>query len=786
MQRTTDAGRIEDDTGASAVLATVCHPLMDHAPMDHSNSADVPAAVPLARSPRSPLWRFARAISNPWVSISLLVVVFIHQAVGSAFYTVRQSFEVNEMEWFNGGASLLLWVVICICMITASIVRVPWTWRKVGTHLTHFGVVMMVITCGIYFGYKHEGDALLVRHYIKVESADGACRLLPNPGYRAVFGAGTATVQSIMPKWTILSPAGKSEQAWAVMVEIELPDTPKFTATLIEDRPDLTQYTLAGRQPQSFMPEYPEMVAADGRLHAVTADGKSVLSTEVTKGAKSVEPLTGGERSLEITGVTVDFPLMTDGFQGRSGTMIEWTLKTPAGQQSGSSVVGEPTLTRFQRARVKTPPDARLKTIALEPAPYALAYHKDRSALWVRREEVAERSDPLQPMRSMDAQSVIALPIVGLPRYHERGSFFDSAKPLNLAIGPVNNVEFSVTAFAPYARLTTQWKDVADAPPDPRLELALTVGSKEESRMLPPSPIEALESQPLVWIFCADQTAYDTLLSRLKQRFPETGKKPTTLDENASPRLVFISSPVISTPKSLELWVGIPDAGLQMYPVKIGGEVQVDLYGEKLPIRLKQLLQTPRRVTEPVVVPQEQRTSRMSVGDYESLIQVTATSGGRTTSVWVPYTPYPHLPRDLGNDGALGMYAPRPVTIDVPGAGRFELCYGKEPLPMPGNIWMTGFDVPRRPGSNSPSEFYCHVAYGDVANPQNAVIHMNEPLAWRDTFFFQAGWDPQSQALTVLGVGNRPAGAAMLISAIILACGMALSGGMAALAGRKS
>ena len=124
--------------------------------------------------------------------------------------------------------------------------------------------------------------------------------------------------------------------------------------------------------------------------------------------------------------------------------------------------------------------------------------------------------------------------------------------------------------------------------------------------------------------------------------------------------------------------------------------------------------------------------------------------------------------------------------IDVPGAGRFELCYGKEPLAMPGNIWMTGFDVPRRPGSNSPSEFYCHVAYGDVANPQNAVIHMNEPLAWRDTFFFQAGWDPQSQALTVLGVGNRPAGAAMLISAIILACGMALSGGMAALAGRKA
>jgi hypothetical protein len=287
-------------------------------------------------------------------------------------------------------------------------------------------------------------------------------------------------------------------------------------------------------------------------------------------------------------------------------------------------------------------------------------------------------------------------------------------------------------------------------------------------------------------VFCSDQTAYDALLAKLKQRFPVTEKITSEPDENASPRLVFISSPVISTPKAVELWVGLPDVGVRMYPLTIGSEVQVDVFGEKLPIRLKQLLQSPRRVTEPVVVPQEQRTSRMSVGDYESLIHVTATSGGRSTSVWVPYTPYPHLPRNLGNEGALGMYAPRPVMIDVPGAGRFELCYGKEPLAMPGNIWMTGFDVPRRPGSNSPSEFFCHVGYGDVADPKKATIHMNAPLAWRDTFFFQASWDPQSQALTVLGVGNRPAGVAMLIASIVLAFGMALSGGMAALAGRKS
>jgi hypothetical protein len=105
---------------------------------------------------------------------------------------------------------------------------------------------------------------------------------------------------------------------------------------------------------------------------------------------------------------------------------------------------------------------------------------------------------------------------------------------------------------------------------------------------------------------------------------------------------------------------------------------------------------------------------------------------------------------------------------------------------MPGSIWMTGFDVPRRPGSDDPSEFFCFVGYGDLSAPQTAKIHMNHPLEWKDTFFFQASWDPQAQALTILGVGNRPAGYPMLFASIILAIGIAFSGIMAAFVGRKS
>jgi hypothetical protein len=762
--------------------ARVCPPRMNEPRPPSEVSAQPPAPS------GSPLRRFARAISSPWVSIALLVIVFIHQAVGSAFYTVRQAFEVNEMEWFNGPGSLILWGLICTCLITASIVRVPWTWRKIGTHLSHAGVVALVVTCCIYFGWKHEGDSLLVRGYVKVEADGAACRLLPNPGYQAPLGAGTAKVQSIMPRWTILSPEGKSELAWAILIEIALPDAAPFTATLIEKRPDLTQYTLSGRRPESFLPEYPRVQVEDGRLVAFTADGKAVLATELKKGAVVTEAVTGGERSLEITNVTADFPLLAEGFQGQNGTMVEWTLKTPAGQQSGSSIVGQPTLTRFQRARLKTAPDARLKSVALESAPWSLAYHKDRAALWIRREQAALASDPLQPMRAMDEQSVAMLPIRGLPRYHEHGADLPGRKPLSLPLGAVNDVQFAVTAFAPYARMTTAWKDVADATLDPRLDVKLTSGADGRSfpRLIPPSPAAGIEDQAMSWVHCADQAAYDALKKTLAARFPAGPLATEPTDEEAArTRLVFVTSPVIASGgRTVELLVAAP-GGLRTHALDTGKQVTLDLFGDSLTVQLEQILQRPRQVTEPLVVPLEQRTSRMSVGDHESLIQVTATSTQGVASVWVPYTPFPNLPRALGNDGSLGMYAPRPVWLDVPGAGRFELCYGKEPLPMPGPIWMTGFEVPRRPGSNSPSEFFCHVGYGDPATPQHAVIHMNHPLAWQDTFFFQASWDPQSQALTVLGVGNRPAGDAMLLASILLAIGMAISGAMAALPGRK-
>jgi hypothetical protein len=725
-------------------------------------------------------------MSSPWVSLGLLVVVFLHQAIGSAGFVIRQQFEVNEMEWFNGPLSLVLWSTICVCLITASLVRIPWTWARAGAHLTHLGVVSVVLTSVIYFANKFEGEALLLRHYIDVTGTTGSCRLLPNPGYTQNMGDAVAKVEAVMPHWAVLSGSGESQQAWAVMVTLQFPDGKPFTATLIEDHPELTQYTLQGRQPASWLSDYPAVEAKDSTLLVHDVAGAALLATELRVKARTVEKTDKGERSLEITNITPDFPLMSPGFEGKKGTMVEWTLKTPAGQESGSSVVGQPSLTRFQRARVKQVPDARLQTIRLAQAPSATAYHQSLFALWVRKLDASAES-PTEPIRSLAPDQVAHMALPGLPRYHDHGRHVAGGQPLALDAGAFGGVSFTVTGFAPYADLLSHWEEDAAEPLHPILDLSFMSGDGAQplNRILALNDDPSvLDDTPLCWLRAANATDLDALTARLSRQFPVLKEEKTVVEEDhasaAKTRIVFISAP----DGALTLWIGQPGRNLAHYPVAPGGQVEARMWNDVLTVRLNARFEHPHKITAPKSVPDEQRESRSSVGAFKSYIEVTARLTAQASdpkapswSVWLPYTPFPHLPAAMGDsDSTLGAYAPHPIHLEVPGAGDFELEYARELLPMPGPMWMTGFRVPRRPGSDEPAEYFCDVGYGEPQSSESATIHMNYPLSWRDTFFFQENWDPAYQALTVLGVGNRPGGNWMLAAAILVAVGMAWSG----------
>ncbi len=747
-----------------------------------------PATAPpaAARVPGA-LRRAAVRLSSPWVSLALLAVVFIHQVVGSAGYLVRQHFELNEMEWFNGPLSLALWSAICCCLTTASIVRIPWRWSRAGAHLTHLGVVATVVTATIYFAYKVEGEALLLRHYIDLTSSTGSCRLLPNPGYTQGMGSAVAKVEAVMPHWSVLSGSHEAQQAWAVMVSVQFPDGKPFTATLIEDHPELTQYTLQGRQPQSWLSDYPAVVADDGHVSATDAAGRSVLATELRVKARTLEATSGGERSLEITSITPDFPLMSPGFEGRKATMVEWTLKTPGGQESGSAIVGQPTLTRFQRARLKQVPDARLTAIALSPAPCAIAYHQSLPALWVRPAAAAAEADSAhQPLRPVASPEVAHFALSDLPRYHDHGNHVAHGHALDLPAGSFGGVDFRITGFAPYAELVSRWIEDGAEPLHPILDITFSSpGTNPLNRVLSLSDDAAvLDETPLSWLRAGSPGELAAITAKLAGLFPVLAEERQQAGDEreaaAATRIVFLTAP----DGALTLYLGQPGRNLAHYALAPGGEAEVHMWNVALTVKVNACVEHPRKLTAPVSVPADERESRSSVGSFKSFIEVTArkaSGAAGSWSIWVPYTPFPHLPAALGEaDSTLGAYAPHPVHLAIPELGTFELEYARELLPLPGPLWMTGFNVPRRPGSDDPTEYFCELGYGSESAPGHATVHMNYPLSWQSMFFFQAGWDPPFQALTVLGVGNRPAGSWLLAAAILLALGMAWSGVTAA------
>lgn len=734
---------------------------------------------PLVQLNNGALKRWALRLSSPWLALTLLGLVFVHQAVGSAGFALRQAYELSEMAWFNGPLSIALWSTLCVCQMLASAVRIPFCWSRAGTHLTHLSVVLLTASTIVYFAYKVEGEALLLRSYIEVRTAAGSAKLLPDPGATAQLGDATATVEMLMPRWTVRSGESDAEQprqVWAAMVKITCKDAAPFTATVLEGHPELTQYTIEGRTPKSWLPGFSNVVAHDNTIHVVDAQGLVILPTPIAVGAKS----RAAGRSLEVTGITPDWPLLAEGFTGRTGTLVSWTLRDASpiggGTESGSSIIGEPTLTRFMQARVHSVPDARLLSIALVPAPTAVAYRVDRPALWVR----PAGSDPAAPIRSAGTP----LPIHGLPRYHDRGTQVGEA-PLNLALGELNGIRYSVTGYAPYSTLESVLSDDPRAAVNPTLELAVTSQGSGQHFTIPlrlNTSIEALEDTPLLWLRATDVASVTAITQRLQQRFPAVTTEQETLsdEEAARTRLVVVEGP----DKQLTVWLGEHGRNLVSKPLAVGATVQVRWSNDQLQLEARRILERPKSATVPVAVPAAERRSRSAVGDFMSFIQVTAASAADPAgvNVWVPYSPFPHLPQ-LTSDGTLGSLSPRPITVEVPGSGRMELEFSREPFALPGDVWMTGFHVPRRPGSADPAEFFCTVAYAD-RDGANAVktgtLHMNNPLPWNGWFLFQSQWDPPYEALSVVGVGNRPAGMWMLVSAILLAVGMTWSGIVAA------
>lgn len=200
-----------------------------------------------------------------------------------------------------------------------------------------------------------------------------------------------------------------------------------------------------------------------------------------------------------------------------------------------------------------------------------------------------------------------------------------------------------------------------------------------------------------------------------------------------------------------------------------GADLGIDVNGQIWPMHFERKDHV--RVVERVdPVPQDQRERNLSEAGSLQVIRVRVTMGDFVKTVNVPFSDQPYETMWNG------------PSIPLPGSDAvLELQLGDRRRPMPMKITLKKFDLVRYPGSqnmNGPfRDFKSTLLVQDVSGkspPFTDVAHMNHPVHFDrgEWTIFQAGWDPDGQRWTILGIGNRSGMWAMILGCVMIAVGL--------------
>ncbi|MBL1217816.1 MAG: hypothetical protein D8M59_10010 [Planctomycetes bacterium] len=156
---------------------------------------------------------------------------------------------------------------------------------------------------------------------------------------------------------------------------------------------------------------------------------------------------------------------------------------------------------------------------------------------------------------------------------------------------------------------------------------------------------------------------------------------------------------------------------------------------------------------------------------------------------WLPFERYP--------DPSLNASF---VPIAIPGHGELEMCFGRSQRALPGiRISFEDFEMVPYPGTDTPRDYVSTLRVHSADDPTGTahITQLNRPYIYRVPFtwdpdrafvsnlagyvrnlvapdqykFSQAGWDPDSQSFTILGVGNNPGIYLIALGGILMALG---------------
>lgn len=733
-------------------------------------------ATPFVERRKSPFTYVLDLFSSVWFGVTLVTLIFIYCAVGSAgpepaevlryrSYNVphmfRQRFELTEMEWFSWWPFLTLITLLVIALVTVTLRRIPFRVVNYGVWTIHAGIIIMCVGCIIYFSQKLEGDVAVYRRaaVIRAPGVDEPVRIPIRPGASAVIGEGpnaySVTVSNTNPEYRLLSGPDQGKTTFAVYLDVHSP-TEHFTRQLLVGYPDNSedfrkgQGRTKGLIDPSLQIEL-EYAPVDTFYLQDTA---ALYVRELGQEAWTILPIDGLPRYYEYVA---------------SRSMV-WS-------SPGLEIEPRPLDIRLaQGADDPIPDDIRVAVTGFVP----FAQLQDR---WMPG---GERLNP-----------VLGLAVDALGKRHrfELVAFDPRRSMLESEAFPIHFVwvrtpaELEALTGPTQSRLQVRVPEssvdmevpIAEIQAAGRYQVPNTEYVLRFVQSMPWTLVTEPHRGERAFVAMVEITRGETTFTRtlvhphaeLTQDIDAAGQRHgQLLDERIE---LTYHDPAIA---GMTLAAGPEEDALLAVFRRADGRVETasPKVGEPFtisedvpPLTVEYVHARAQKDRRPAIIPPEQRDTKAR--QTYSMIRVELSSDrGWSDALWLTFSLYAHP----------GRFPFEPRQVALPDGRRLELLYCREQRPLPTAVALESFELPMYPGELRERDYVSHVrfkegdAWGDVEQ-----VRSNQPGEHDGYWFFQSTWDPPDPGrgyagmnYTGLGVGTRQGVLVMLAGTVLTIMGM--------------
>jgi len=104
---------------------------------------------------------FRYTFSNVAFGIALMAATALYIAIGSGVPSVREYFEMTDLQFFNAWPLKLLMLLLCLNLVTVTWRRIPLTPPRYGVWCVHCGIITLILGTSLYYHLKFEGRTLI-------------------------------------------------------------------------------------------------------------------------------------------------------------------------------------------------------------------------------------------------------------------------------------------------------------------------------------------------------------------------------------------------------------------------------------------------------------------------------------------------------------------------------------------------------------------------------------------------------------------------------------------------